>query len=67
MTVVEDYETIIGELEAYGGVLATKTRITALNKVDAMDPDELDEKRKALEEAVGGPVHLMSGVSAVRA
>ncbi|MEW2913664.1 GTPase ObgE [Leisingera sp. JC11] len=62
-TVVEDYETIIGELEAYGGVLATKTRITALNKVDAIDPEELDEKRKALEEAVGGPVHLMSGVS----
>ncbi|MDC0656607.1 GTPase ObgE [Leisingera sp. SS27] len=62
-TVVEDYETIIGELEAYGGVLATKTRITALNKVDAIDPEEMDEKRKALEEAVGGPVHLMSGVS----
>ncbi|UWQ81034.1 GTPase ObgE [Leisingera sp. S132] len=62
-TVVEDYETIIGELEAYGGVLATKTRITALNKVDAIDPEELDEKRKALEAAVGGPVHLMSGVS----
>ncbi|NVK16690.1 MAG: GTPase ObgE [Rhodobacteraceae bacterium] len=62
-TVVEDYETIIGELEAYGGVLATKTRITALNKVDAIDPEELDEKRTALEEAVGGPVLLMSGVS----
>ncbi len=62
-TVVEDYETIIGELEAYGGVLATKTRITALNKVDAIDPEELDEKRNALEEAVGGPVLLMSGVS----
>ncbi|KIC37447.1 GTPase ObgE [Leisingera sp. ANG-M7] len=62
-TVVEDYETIIGELEAYGGVLATKTRITALNKVDAIDPEELDEKRKALEEVVGGPVLLMSGVS----
>ncbi|KIC19467.1 GTPase ObgE [Leisingera sp. ANG-DT] len=62
-TVVEDYETIIGELEAYGGVLATKTRITALNKVDAINPEELDEKRKALEAAVGGPVYLMSGVS----
>ncbi|MBY6055449.1 GTPase ObgE [Leisingera daeponensis] len=62
-TVVEDYETIIGELEAYGGVLATKTRITALNKVDAIDPEELDEKRAALEAASGGPVYLMSGVS----
>ncbi len=62
-TVVEDYKTIIGELEAYGGVLATKTRITALNKVDAIDPEERDEKRAALEAAVGGPVMIMSGVS----
>ncbi|WP_027258995.1 GTPase ObgE [Leisingera aquimarina] len=62
-TVVEDYKTIIGELEAYGGVLATKTRITALNKVDAIDPEERDEKRAALEAAVGGPVMMMSGVS----
>ncbi|UWQ76627.1 GTPase ObgE [Leisingera sp. M658] len=62
-TVVEDYKTIIGELEAYGGVLATKTRITALNKVDAIDPEERDEKRAALEQAVGGPVMMMSGVS----
>lgn len=62
-TVVEDYETIISELEAYGGELATKTRITALNKVDALDLEERDEKRAALEAAVGGPVMLMSGVS----
>ena len=62
-TVVEDYETIISELEAYGGELATKPRITALNKVDALDPEERDEKRAALEAAVGGPVMMMSGVS----
>lgn len=62
-TVVEDYQTIIGELEAYGGVLATKTRITAMNKVDALDPEEREEKRAALEAAVGGPVRMMSGVS----
>jgi GTP-binding protein len=62
-SVVEDYQTIIGELEAYGGVLATKTRITAMNKVDALDPEEREEKRAALEAAVGGPVRMMSGVS----
>ncbi|EDZ45999.1 GTP-binding protein Obg/CgtA [Rhodobacterales bacterium Y4I] len=62
-TVVEDYQTIIGELEAYGGELATKPRITALNKVDALDPEEREEKRAALEAAVGGPVMMMSGVS----
>ncbi len=60
--VAADYETIIGELEAYGGVLAKKPRITALNKVDALDEDERAEKRAELE-AVAGPVMMMSGVS----
>ncbi|MEL0435437.1 GTPase ObgE [Phycobacter sp. K97] len=62
-TVVEDYHTIIGELEAYGGELADKPRITALNKVDALDDEERAEAKAALEDAVGGPVYMMSGVS----
>lgn len=62
-TVVEDYETIIHELEAYGGHLAEKPRVTALNKIDALDDDERAEKLAALEAAVGGPVLAMSGVS----
>ncbi|MCV2881158.1 GTPase ObgE [Actibacterium sp. XHP0104] len=61
--VVTDYETIIHELEAYGGDLADKPRITALNKIDALDDDERAEKRAALEAATGGPVLMMSGVS----
>ncbi|MGB0901055.1 GTPase ObgE [Halocynthiibacter sp.] len=61
--VVEDYETIIGELEAYGGHLADKPRVTALNKVDALDEDERAEKLAALEKASGGKVMQMSGVS----
>jgi len=62
-TVVEDYHTIINELEAYGGDLADKPRITVLNKVDALAPDDRDEQRRLLEEASGGPVMLMSGVA----
>ncbi|MEX5596513.1 GTPase ObgE [Pseudophaeobacter sp. C1-32P7] len=62
-TLVEDYHTIVGELEAYGGELAEKPRITALNKVDALDDEERAEAHAALEAAVGRPVHLMSGVS----
>ncbi|MBE1294877.1 GTPase ObgE [Phycobacter azelaicus] len=62
-TLVEDYHTIIGELEAYGGELADKPRITALNKVDALDDEERAEAKAALEAAVGGPVFMMSGVS----
>ncbi|WP_299612763.1 GTPase ObgE [uncultured Tateyamaria sp.] len=62
-TVAEDYATIIGELEAYGGDLADKPRVTVLNKIDALDEDERAEARKALEEASGGPVMLMSSVA----
>jgi GTP-binding protein len=62
-TIAEDYNTIIGELEAYGGELATKPRITALNKIDALDEEERAEAKADLEAAVGGPVILMSGVS----
>ncbi|WP_166415708.1 GTPase ObgE [Cochlodiniinecator piscidefendens] len=61
--VVQDYTTIINELEAYGGELAHKPRVTALNKIDALEPEEREEKRAALEEAVGGKVLMMSGVS----
>jgi GTPase involved in cell partitioning and DNA repair len=32
-----DYETIIAELDAYGGGLADKPRVTVLNKIDALD------------------------------
>ena len=62
-SIAEDYNTIIGELEAYGGELATKPRITALNKIDALDDEERAEAQAELEAAVGGPVLMMSGVS----
>jgi GTP-binding protein len=61
--VVDDYQTIIGELEAYGGALADKPRLTVLNKIDALTEDEIAEKRSALEQASGGTVMEMSGVA----
>ncbi|WP_428540113.1 GTPase ObgE [Profundibacter sp.] len=61
--VAEDYRVIINELEQYGGHLADKPRVTALNKIDALDDEERTEKRAELEAAVGGPVFMMSGVS----
>ena len=60
---VNDMETIIGELEAYGGDLADKPRITVLNKIDTLDAEEREFLKEELEEATGGPVMLMSGVS----
>ncbi len=61
--VAEDYRVIINELEQYGGHLADKPRVTALNKVDALDDEERAEKLAELSGAVGGPVMMMSGVS----
>ncbi len=61
--VVADWRTIIHELEAYGGVLSEKPRVTVLNKVDALLDEDIAEKRAALEAATGGPVMAMSGVS----
>ncbi|ULB11310.1 GTPase ObgE [Cereibacter azotoformans] len=62
-TIVKDYRTIIGELEAYGGDLAGKPRITAMNKIDAMDPRQISDRRRALEKATGGKVFTISGVA----
>ncbi|MBE1281841.1 MAG: GTPase ObgE [Rhodobacteraceae bacterium] len=61
--VAGDYRTIINELEAYGGHLADKPRVTVLNKVDALDEEELVEAKADLESAAGHPVMIMSGVS----
>ena len=61
--VAADYDVIIGELEAYGGELADKPRITALNKIDALSDEEIAEKSAALREASGGDVMLISGVA----
>ncbi len=60
--VAGDWKTVIDELEAYGGDLAEKPRLTALNKIDALDDEERAERKAALE-AVAGDVMLMSGVS----
>lgn len=61
--VVGDYQTIITELEQYGGDLADKPRVTALNKIDALDDVEQAEKHNALEQATGGTVYQISGVA----
>ena len=61
-TIAEDYQTIITELEKYGGDLADKPRVTVLNKVDALDEEERAEASKELKKASDGAVMLMSGV-----
>ncbi|MGZ9809606.1 GTPase ObgE [Pseudoroseicyclus sp. H15] len=63
MDPLEDYATIITELEAYGGALAEKPRVTVINKTDAIPEDHLEELIDAFRERTGGPVHAMSGVT----
>ncbi|MEJ6477964.1 MAG: GTPase ObgE [Octadecabacter sp.] len=60
---IGDYKTIIGELEAYGGDLANKPRVTVLNKIDALDHEERAFICDEIKAATGVDCLLMSGVS----
>jgi GTP-binding protein len=62
-TLLEDYQTIINEIEAYGEGLADKPRVTVLNKIDALDEEERAFLKEELEREAGHEVMLMSGVS----
>jgi GTP-binding protein len=59
----EAYRTVRHEIEAYGGDLAEKPELVALNKIDALTPAEANRKRAALARAIGKDVRLVSGVS----
>ncbi|MGO2958763.1 MAG: GTPase ObgE [Acetobacter sp.] len=61
--VVNTWRTIRHELEEYGGGLAEKPEIIALNKNDAMSPQEASARRRALEKASGAPVVLISAAT----
>jgi len=61
--VAADHDTIITELQAYSPELAAKPRVTVLNKADALDEELIAMQREALEQAAGGRVMVMSGVS----
>jgi len=60
------YRQVRREMKAYGGGLADKTEIVALNKCDALTDDEIKAKRKALARAAKckmAEVMVVSGVS----
>ena len=58
-----DWRTIVGEIDAYGGDLADKPRVTVLNKIDTLDDEERDFIKGEIEAEAGTPVMLMSGVT----
>jgi GTP-binding protein len=61
--VVRAWRTVREEMAAYGGGLADKPEIIALNKADAMSPREISSRRTALAKASGRPVFVISGVA----
>ena len=61
--VADAYKTVRAELRAYGGNLARKKEIVALNKTDAMTAEDIEAKRATLAKASRKAVHVISGVS----
>ncbi len=63
--VIEDYNTIQQELQAYGRGLAERPQILALNKIDAVDRETVDLEALAtqLNHLSHAPVFLISGVT----
>ena len=61
--VVQVWRTVRAELDAYGEGLSDKTEFVALNKIDAIDAETLQERRAALEAATGQKPFMLSGVS----
>lgn len=55
-----DWQTIVGELAAYGHGLDTKPRLTVLTKSDGLVPADIEAKRLALAAVAGEPVYVMS-------
>jgi len=47
------YKTVRAELEAYGGGLAEKAEVVALNKTDALTPEDLKQQVARLKRAAG--------------
>jgi GTP-binding protein len=59
----KSYKIVRGELEAYGAQLAEKIEIVALNKIDAVEPDELKKQKDRLKRAAKKTPLLLSAVT----
>lgn len=61
--IVENYKIIKGELSSYGADLDKKPEIIGLNKIDALDEEELEEKINLLKEVSNKDILPLSGVT----
>jgi GTP-binding protein len=61
--IVGNWRTVRKELKAYGHGLDRKPEVLALNKIDALQEDELEAKRAKLEKAARKKVMIVSGAT----
>src|ERR1700759_4119471 len=61
--VVKAWRTVRTELEAYEGQLADKVEIVALNKIDAITPEDLKKQKDRLKRAAKKTPLLVSGAT----
>jgi len=59
----EAYKTVRAELEAYGAGLADKPEIVALNKADALTPEQLKQQTARLKRAARKTPLVISGAT----
>lgn len=57
------YKAVRYELAAYADILAEKPEIVVLNKIDALTPEELKAKMKALKKVSKAEVRAISGAT----
>ena len=62
--IIDDYKTVLEELEKYGGALINKKRVTVLNKIDALDKKTLRNRQLELEKITKN-VQAISSLSGV--
>ena len=60
---INNFSTIMEEVNKYGNALSDKPRITVLNKIDAFSEDERKLYKEQLVKIIDEPVFMISAVS----
>lgn len=60
---VEDWKTVRAELDAYDAGLGEKREITAISKIDSLEPDQVKELKAKLKKAGAKEVEAVSAVA----
>ena len=60
---IDNYTTIIDEVNQYDDTLSQKTRITVLNKIDALTKEERVLYKNQLAKIIDEPIFMISAVS----